>query len=319
MEVLITGGSGFIGTRLIEDLLEAGHKVVNLDIRQSSSFPQLTTLGDVRDPEAVMAAATGVDAIVHLAAEHRDDVRPVELYFDVNRGGARQVISAAEANNVKKIVFTSSVAIYGLNVGEPEETSPPRPFNAYGRSKLEAEQIFSEWATKEADRSLIIVRPCVVFGENNRGNVHTLLKQIETGRFLTIGDGANRKSMAYVRNVSQFLISCLKFQSGVQVFNYADKPDISTRELLKTACAALGVKLPPRIPYALGLAAGYTFDVLASVSQKSFPVSSVRVRKFCADTRIGTKRLEALGWQPSYTLEDGLRRMIAHEFGTRQP
>ena len=295
-------------------MLRAGHTVSNYDIRQSVRFPEFTTIADVRDGKSLAQAAHGMDAIVHLAAEHTDNVRPVSLYCDVNVNGAKRVAEAATGNGIGRIIFTSSVALYGLDAGIPDETSLAKPFNEYGRSKHLAEEVFQDWAGQDLSRSLVIVRPCVIFGEGNRGNVHTLLAQIRSGKFFVIGDAKNKKSMAYIENVTQFLVRTLQFGAGQHVFNYADKPDLATEELITVACCAFGRKLPPRIPLFVGLSGGYIFDLLALVTGKKFPVSAVRVRKFLANTQIGTKRLEELGWEPAFTLKDGLSRMIAHDF-----
>lgn len=284
------------------------------DLRQSTRFREITVIGDVRDGRSVLEASRGMDVIVHLAAEHRDDVRPVSLYYDVNVEGAKRITEAAAANGIGKIVFTSSVALYGLNAGIPSETSQAKPFNDYGRSKLMAEEVFNQWLDQDQSRSLVIVRPCVIFGENNRGNVYTLLRQIKSGRFFVVGSAKNKKSMAYIENVCQFLVGALYFGAGKHLFNYADHPDLTTEDLITVACKTFGQKRPLRIPLFLGMTGGYFFDLLASITGKRFPISAVRVRKFSANTQIGTKRLEELGWHPAFTLQDGLRRMIAHEF-----
>ena len=137
---------------------------------------------------------------------HRDDVKPITLYDDVNVQGARNICDAADKHNINKIIFTSSVAVYGfapLNTGEDGDTNF---FNDYGRTKYLAEQIFKEWQLKDSkNRSLVIVRPTVIFGEGNRGNVFNLLNQIASKKFIMFGSGKNIKSMAYVENVAAFL------------------------------------------------------------------------------------------------------------------
>ena len=129
MKILVTGGSGFIGTNLVADLLKAGHSVSIYDKEINKTYPDLCVVADIRDRERLTEALQGMDAVYHLAAAHRDDVRPVSLYYEVNVGGAENLVYAAEKNNVKKIIFTSSVAIYGLNANEPDEESPIKPFN----------------------------------------------------------------------------------------------------------------------------------------------------------------------------------------------
>ena len=322
MDVLVIGGSGFIGSRLIEVLTGQGHRVRNLDLRTSARFGELTSIGDVRDIAAVEQAAHGCDAIVNLAAEHRDDVRPVSLYQSVNVDGAAAVVKAAEAGGVQRIVFTSTVAVYGLDKRSPTEQSPLEPFNEYGRTKAEAEQVLTAWAAADPDRSLTIVRPSVVFGEGNRGNVYTLARQIATRRFLIVGNGRNRKSMGYVGNVAAFLASCLAGPAGTRVINYADKPDLPTRELVSLIRRQLrgrDSRIPP-IPRALGMVGGWVFDLAARATGRTFPISAVRIRKFCAETTVDTSVVEASGFQRHYSLPEALRRTLEFEFpGGRVP
>ena len=317
MKILVTGGSGFIGAYLVKDLLKNGHVVTIYDRASSGAFPALVRLGDVQNREQLCRAVQGQEAVFHLAAEHRDDVTPQSLYGEVNVGGARNLVEAAKQADCRRLIFTSSVAVYSLNAHCPSEAFPPAPFNAYGHSKLAAEEIFRAWAAEDPELSITVVRPCVVFGEGNRGNVYNLLKQVHGGTFLMVGDGNNRKSLAYVRNLVPFLISALNDGPGFRLFNYADKPDLSTNEIIRIARENLGRSgcvSRLRLPYSVGLAAGYCFDMVASVIRRKLPVSSIRVRKFCAETSVDASKIETMGFQRQFTLEEGLRRMIAAEF-----
>lgn len=316
MKVLITGGSGFIGTRLLDLLTDVnGLQVINFDRNISNKYPELTIVGDIRDVDALTTACDGVDVIYNLAAEHADNVTPLSLYHDVNVCGAQNVVKAAKANNVKKIVFTSSVAIYGLNRGTPDESRKPQPFNEYGRSKLEAEEVFNVWSANNPESTLVTIRPAVVFGENNRGNVFNLINQIVSGRFLMIGDGKNCKSMSYVGNVAEFLKEQLKKETGYYVYNYADKADLSSSEIVSIVREEMNISSSNvKVPYSIGLVVGYAFDILSKITGKKFPVSSVRIKKFCADTTIDSGAAMKSGFTPPYSLEEGLKRTIKHEF-----
>ena len=315
MKILVTGGSGFIGTRLIDDLLKENHNIKIFDKVTSKKYPKLVQIGDVRDENTLIDACAGVDIIYNLAAEHADDVTPKSLYADVNIGGAKNVVAAAKANNVRKIVFTSSVAIYGLNRGAPDESMAAQPFNEYGRTKHEAEIVFQEWAQENEENSLTIVRPVVVFGEHNRGNVYNLIKQIASGKFLMIGDGKNKKSMCYVGNISAFLVSLVTAKRGVNIYNFAGKPDLSSKEIVEIIQDELGIKKKVlSAPYWLGLLGGYSFDILAKIIGKKLPISSIRIKKFTAETTVSTHRLFESGFQEPYSLEEGLRKMISYEF-----
>ena len=316
MKILVTGGSGFIGTNLVADLLRNGHSVSIYDKTRSETYPDLCVVADVRDRERLTEVLQGIDTVYHLAAEHRDDVHPVSLYYDVNVGGARNLVHAAEKNNVKRIMFTSSVAVYGLNASESNEDSPIRPFNDYSKSKYQSEGLFNEWGQGDDSRCLVIVRPVVIFGEKNRGNVYELLSQIASGKFVMVGNGKNEKSMAYVLNISSFLAKLLEIGPGRHVYNYADKPDMTVEELVVTALKALGKepRVKWRIPYAIGLLGGYAFDLVAGITGKTYPISSIRIKKFAAGTKVSAERLRKTGFSPPYSLADGLNRMIASEF-----
>ena len=113
-----------------------------------------------------------------------------------------------------------------------------------------------------------------------------------------------------------FLIFCLDFDRGFKLFNYADKPDLTTNELIKIARDTFERNGDShlRIPYSVGLLAGLTFDLLANISGKSFSISSIRIKKFCADTAVATNRLSETGFEPPCTLKQALEKTIKKEF-----
>jgi nucleoside-diphosphate-sugar epimerase len=300
----------------VEELLKKNQQVLIYDKNLSTVFPELCIIGDVRDREKLTESMQGVDLVYHLAAEHRDDVRPRSLYYDVNVGGAESLVFALNKNNVNKVIFTSSVAVYGLNIKEATENSPLNPFNDYSHSKHKSELVFKNWANTDRENCLLIVRPTVIFGEGNKGNVYNLIKQIESGRFLFVGNGKNTKSMGYVKNISCFLTSLINAGPGVHLYNYADKPDLTTAELVRLTQSSLGKNstFDFRIPYWLGLLAGHAFDFLARMTGNSFSISAVRIKKFCSDSRISTENLKETGFTPPCTLVEGLKRMIKKEF-----
>lgn len=311
----VIGGSGFIGGWLVSLLLTRHHAVRIIDVNPSQDHPELLVSADVRDREALHEACRGCDVLYNLAAEHRDDVRPVELYHQVNVLGAHNTCDVAEQLGIERLIFTSTVAVYGLPEGEADETAPIRPFNEYGRTKLAAEQVFRSWAERAPERSLTIVRPTVVFGPGNRGNVHLLLEQIAGGRAVVIGDGRNRKSMAYVGNLAEFLVYALEFGPGTHLYNYVDKPDLDMNGLVALAHRTLGRGRPVRIPYALGIAGAALFDWLARLTGQQLPISRIRVKKYAANTRFAAERVARTGFKPRHSLHDALVATIRHEFG----
>lgn len=316
-KIALIGGSGFIGTKLAADLWHSGSYVSIVDIQPTKAYPDFFRGADVRNVDALREACKGSDVIINLAAAHRDDVRPISLYHDVNVTGAENVCKVAEDLNIRTIIFTSSAAVYGLQGGEPDETAPHLPINPYGETKSKAEDVYSAWQKKDpGNRTLVIVRPTVVFGIGNRGNVHTLIDQVTRGNFIMIGDGTNRKSMAYVENVSAFLVHSLNFSSGIHVFNYVDKPDFSMNELVGIIRKLTGKASPAnlRLPKILGNIAGTGLDALARITGKTFPISKVRIEKFCATTIFSAKKLNMTAFKPPKDLRLALEETIKAEF-----
>lgn len=313
---LIIGGSGFIGTRLAKRLERADTPFQIVDKVKSNTFPNLTQICDIRDRKKLLDIETTAEVIINLAAEHRDDVRPKSLYNEVNVMGSQHVCDLAEAKGINKIIFTSSVAVYGFAERGTDEGGKINPFNDYGRTKYEAELIYKKWQEKDPEnRTLVIVRPTVVFGEQNRGNVYNLLKQIASGKFVMIGSGQNRKSMAYVENVAAFLEFSNSLETGVHTYNYIDKPDFDMNSLVIRVKKALGKegKVRVRVPYWIGILAGYGFDLIAKLSGKNLPISSIRIQKFCKDSVYNTA-VENTGFQPPVELQSAIDSTIKYEF-----
>lgn len=317
MKITMIGASGFVGTRLI-DLLksETQYELKNVDLLPSHFFNDITVIGDVRDQEQMDREIAGSDVVVLLAAQHRDDVSPVSLYYDTNVGGMEVTLKAMEKNGCKRIVFFSSVAVYGLNKNNPNEEHEKDPFNHYGKSKWEAEQVLQKWYETHPDWNIDIIRPTVIFGERNRGNVYNLLSQISGGRFLMVGKGTNRKSMAYVGNIVAFVKYMIEeCTEGYNVFNYIDKPDFTMNDLVALVEKVLNKNIPStHFPFWLGMAGGYCFDLLALLTGKKLAISSVRVKKFCATTEFDSSKMLATGFKAPYTLAEGLARTLEFEF-----
>lgn len=314
--VCIVGGSGFIGTRLSQCFAKSGQAFNIVDKAPSRAFPGHVQLADVRNLDALRQSITSNVPLINLAAEHRDDVRPLSLYDEVNVGGARNLCTVAREKNIRTIVFTSTVAVYGFAPIGTDESGKVAPFNDYGRTKYEAEQVFKAWqAEAPRERTLVIIRPTVVFGEQNRGNVYNLLRQIASGRFVMVGSGQNRKSMAYVENVAAFIEYSLSFKPGVHIYNFIDKPDFTMNQLVGAVKRMLGQheQIGFRLPYAVGYAIGKGFDLVAAITGKRLAISSIRVKKFCANSVYNTA-INETGFVPPVPLSQALEQTIRHEF-----
>lgn len=314
MFISLIGGSGFIGSELFKKLNR--YEVEILDKKNNELNYEKTKIVDIVDKKSLLKLIKSQSTIINLAAEHRDDVSPRSLYDEVNIQGARNICDVAREKNIQKIIFTSSVAVYGFAPIGTGELGKIAPFNDYGRTKWEAEQIYTEWQLEDPNnRLLVIVRPTVVFGERNRGNVFNLLKQIASGKFIMVGDGKNRKSMAYVENVASFLEYSLSFKPGIHIYNYIDKPDFTMNQLVAHVNALLGgsSEIKIRLPYWLGLLIGKTFDAVAFILNRKFPISAIRVKKFCANS-VYESAIDKTGFVPPIGLMEAIEKTVKYEF-----
>tara|TARA_B100000963_G_C22630883_1_gene674882 strand:- start:2365 stop:3357 length:993 start_codon:yes stop_codon:yes gene_type:complete len=314
---LIIGGSGFVGSRLMSILDPLSFR--NLDKNISPFFNDNTIIGNIKFPNQIIFPKN-TNSVVLLAAEHRDDVSPISLYYDINVEGTKNILQKMDENGVKNLIFTSSVAIYGLNKSNPNEMHSKDPFNHYGKSKWQAEKVIKEWYENDpVNKSVTILRPTVIFGERNRGNVYNLLKQISTGKFIMIGNGQNKKSMAYVGNIVALIKNRLdKSELGYHVFNYADKPDFTMIELVSLIERKINISISKlRIPYWVGMLGGYVFDFLGFITRRKLSISSIRIKKFCSTTQFDASKINSEFIAP-YSLEQGLNATLEHEFINKQ-
>jgi len=316
MTIHIIGGAGFIGTRLCHRFKKKELNFSVIDKVSSASFKNYTCIADVRSLNDLSSSISKNSIIINLAAEHRDDVSPKNLYYDVNVSGAKNICAAAKINSVTTIIFTSTVAIYGFAPSGTNESGKVNPFNDYGLTKWEAEKVYIAWHAEDPkNRTLVIIRPTVVFGERNRGNVFNLLKQIASGKFVMIGDGQNKKSLAYVENVAAFIEYSLSFKPGIHIYNYIDKPDFTMNSLVGRVNKILGrsEKINFRLPYFIGLSIGKFFDFVAFISRKKLAISSIRVKKFCVNS-VYESAITKTGFIPPVSLLEAIESTIKYEF-----
>ena len=348
MNITIIGGSGFVGTRLVKRLLEAGYNVKIADKRKSVTYPDLWMRCDVRNapsetneyPESITDAASapgkdeeakkampmqalldvlkGSDVVINLSAEHRDDVTPKSLYDDVNVQGNENVLAACTELGIHKVIFTSSVAVYGFAPIGTDESGDINYFNDYGRTKYLAEGKYRDWLKNDSLNCAVIIRPTVIFGEQNRGNVYNLLRQIASGRFPMVGKGTNRKSMNYVENVAAFIEYELSHDNepGEHLYNYCDEPAYDMNHLVLDCYKALG-KTKTKLfhfPYWLAYCGGLCFDLLAFITRRKFAISSIRIKKFTQNTYFVGNNIKKTDFVAPVALEEGLRRTIDYEF-----
>ena len=296
MRVLVTGGAGFIGSRLVARLAQEGDEVVVLDDFSRGSESNLRGLkgkvqvirGDVRDPRAVERAARDVEGVVHLAAliDVAESVRKPDLYFDVNVRGTLNVLEAAK--NVEAFVFASSAAVYGNPVKLPiAEDHPLRPLSPYGATKVAGEALVHIYAVARGFRP-VILRLFNVYGPKQSkayaGVVVEFLRRALRGEPpLIYGDGAQSRDFVFVDDVVEYFVRALRMGSVRGVYNVGSGRAVSILELAELVARIL--KKPELKP---AYAPPRAEDIRCSVAD-----ISRTVRDF--------------GYRPKVALEEGLR------------
>lgn len=228
-KIIVIGGSGFIGTHLIKKL-NSMFNLLNID-KEKSKLNVHQKIGDIRNIEFLDNSLESSSIIIHLAAEHKDNVHPSKLYYDVNCDGTKNIVNIAKKKGIKKIIFLSTVAVYGESdknnfVNEKNITNPN---NHYGKSKLQAEQILIEWVKENNDNELAIIRPTAVFGIGCKGNIFNLAKHIHAKKPLIKSN--TKKSIISVNELLECIIQNIYKPIKLEVINAIGKKDLEVNEI----------------------------------------------------------------------------------------
>jgi len=321
MNVLVTGATGAVGPSVVQALCEAGYTVrtFSLDRSLSGVFPPNVQelIGNVTDPSAVQSAMRGVDAIVHLAALLHIVNPPPELrkkYERINVGGAANVIEAAVKAGVKRIVLASTIAVYGPSNGQIlNEDSIPHPDTFYAHTKLAAEKIILNARSADGLPLGTVLRFGAVYGSRIKGNYQRLVGALARGRFLAVGDGSNRRTLIYDKDMTRAAVLAVSHHAVAgQIFNVTDGRFHTLREIIAAMSLALG-RIPPR--YSLPLkpvrwAAGLLEDAARVIGRQS-PIVRATIDKYTEDIAVsGDKIRHLLGFVPQYDLAAGWRETV---------
>lgn len=323
---VVFGGSGFIGVFFAKQLLDQSgfDKVYLFDQQQvgDKPFPYRTRLvreeprivevsGDVRQAIAWQPEEK-VSLIANFAAVHREPGHEDFEYYETNLLGAENVCAWAEQVGCNEIIFTSSISPYGASEQQKDERSLPVPLTAYGGSKLVAEKIHQTWlAADRVQRHLVIVRPGVVFGPGEGGNVSRLVKAVLKRYFFYMGNRDTRKAGTYVKELCAAMCWVLQRQKAqglhFSLFNMSMNPGPSIQEYVQAICAVAGVqRRVPGIPYPLLLTAAYGIDLIARPLGIKHPFSPVRIRKLVRSNNIHPGYLVEQGYPYQHSLESAL-------------
>ena len=314
MKLFITGSQGFIGKLLTESLLDLGYEIIGIDLLMNSVDHEkyIHIQGNIMDSSLLSnSMSTSIDAVIHLAAEHKDFGVSEEEYFTVNEHGTKVILDCATEAGIEKIIFFSSVAVYG-KIEKATETTAPTPSTSYGASKLAAENIIRQWIKVDSKRSAVIIRPAVVFGPENYANIYRLISRVCDGKFFWVGKGENIKSVAYVENLvsaTLFLLESMKI--GIEIYNYSDEPQLSLKELVNVVSQVALVKLPDfHIPPKIAIYIGGVIDVIGKLLRLNFSFKKERFKRFSTSSHYPSDKIRLIGFKQKIDLSEGISKTV---------
>jgi nucleoside-diphosphate-sugar epimerase len=315
MKILVTGGTGFIGSRLALRVRGEGHDVVvagqlNSDAERARAAELeragvVIHQGPLQDAGYAQSIAAGREAIIHLAAAQHEANVADEYFYDVNVRGTETLLEASRSAGVRRFVYGSTIGVYGESDGAAlDEQSAPRPVNVYGRSKLRAEEAVNSYRDK---LETSIVRISETYGPGDF-RLLKLFRAVNRGRFFIIGSGLNRRQVIHVQDLARGLMLAATEPAAVgETFVMAGEEIMTTRDLVQRVAAALGRTAPVwRAPLWPFLTAAVIFERTLSPLGIQPPLHRRRLdffRKSFVFSTAKAKRL--LGFTPVIAFREG--------------
>lgn len=319
--VLITGATGAIGPLVVEAFLTAGYSIrtFSIDPPPAGAWPEgvETLQGDITDLSAVRTAVQGVEAVVHLAAllhVVNPPDRLLGLYRKINVDGTKNVVETAVEADVGRILFFSTISVYGDTDGRiVNEATLTRPDTFYGRTKLEAEQIVLTAKDRAGNPIGTVLRLAAVYGSRIKGNYRQLLMALERGWFFPIGQGRNRRTVIYDKDVARAAVLALSSPMAAgRLYNVSDGQYHRLDEIIGAITRALG-RNPPRfyLPVApVRVAVGALESALNMIGVKP-PVTRATIDKYLEDVAVECRLIQKdLGFVPGYDLHAGWEEAV---------
>lgn len=307
--VAVTGANGFVGGALVSAFRARGFDVQAITRAGRAAPPPAVQLERWDEGELARAFA-GAHAVVHAASVvHRPDAADDE-YRRFNIEGTRALLAAAVRAGVQRIVFISTIKVYGDDVGSIiSEDTPTVSDGSYAETKLEAERLILA-AHRPPSPSTIVLRLSPVFGPGDKGNVRLMIRAISRGRFAVPGRGDNRKSIVHISTVCDVVASAIE-SSVTGAFNVADRRAPSIRELADAIAAALERRPPFGVPAFLLRAAATVAELTFRVARRPAPVTRALIHKSLAPTVCPPDRVErALGVECHVDLAQAIREEV---------
>lgn len=323
MQVLVTGGTGFIGSQLVRRLLAAGDQVRVLSLVNTPAEARNAAdlrrrgaeliEGSVADRQLHGTALGGVEVVHHVAALMREANVPDRVFWDTNLAATQDLVRAARGRGVRRFVYCSTMGVTGDVRGQVvDERAPYRPKDIYQRTKAAAEQ----WLLEEARRTgfaATAVRPADVYGPGD-GRLLKLFRMVQRGSFVYLGDGRGRRHMVFIDDLVDGMLAAQRSEGVAgEVFLLAGPAPIALRDLVELIAVELGVPPPRRrLPYGPVRWLSAMVELACRPLGVQPPIYPRRVEFYAHDYAFDTSKARAtLGFEPKVNVAEGVRRTIA--------
>ncbi|PKG88818.1 nucleoside-diphosphate sugar epimerase [Psychrobacter sp. Sarcosine-02u-2] len=308
MNILVTGANGFVGESIVKRLLTTEYQTI-ASVRKLPKLQQdceYRLINNLEDNSNLTSVLRDIDVIIHSAARvHMMDDKsadPLTEFRKVNVEGTLNLARQAVESGVKRFIFISSIKVNGeaTELGRPyTEGSKPNPIDPYGVSKYEAEQGLVKIADTTA-LEVVIIRPSLVYGENVKGNFHSLMKWNYKGIPLPIGGiKQNLRSLVSVDNLVDFIVTCIEHKDAKnEVFLISDDDDISTAALLEEISKGLGVKNK-----AVNIPAKFINTAASAIGKSGV------AQRLSGSLQVDISKAKTLlGWHPKYSTSESIQK-----------
>lgn len=312
MTILVTGSEGFVGGYLRKELDRMGHLVYCIDRVEANRDKFFCfDLSNETSSLAKLLKEESFDLLIHLAAAKGDFNLTYDDFYRDNVTASENLITLIKALDIKSVIAYSTVSVYGHNNILKSEEAELAPNNPYGATKLESENIFIKWFNLDPIKNkLTILRPSVIYGENNYANMYNLLDQLNKKIPVSVGNGNYIKSMVAVENIVDITIFCINKLGALQIYNCTDKPYPKLKEVIEYICEIKGFSKPKIvIPKWLAYFIGVFFEFFSFLVRKDLRITRERIYKFTMPTDYRSEKLENVGYVQKYSVKDRIQNM----------
>jgi|TARA_B110000914_G_scaffold224379_1_gene242022 nucleoside-diphosphate-sugar epimerase len=312
MKILLTGSEGFVGVYLRKELERNDNVVYCIDraeVKRTNYF--CFDLSNEISSLAKLLKDESFDLLIHLAAAKGDYNLKYDDFYRDNVTASEKTISLVKVLDIKSIIAYSTVSVYGHDYKIKSEEADLVPNNPYGATKLESENIFIKWHNLDPIKNkLTILRPSVIYGENNFANMYNLLDQLNKKFPVSVDKGNYIKSMVAVENIVDITVFSINKLRGLQIYNCTDKPYPKLKEVIKYISEIKGFSKPKIvIPKWFAYLIGLLFECFSFLIKKDLGITRERIYKFTMPTDYRSEKLAGVGYIQKHSVKDRVQNM----------